>query len=272
MSKYIPNAFQMPNIIIDEYMARLSGNAFKAYALVTRKTTGWQKELDYIPISQFKEKCGIKKPETVTAVIKELKEIGLIICIEAKGKVTGFKLNFSFEATPDERVYPTNGATPDDRADLPPMNGGTTPPDERGTSKPTTKPTILKPNYKENKKEKTAISIEDLVHDYDIDKQIASDWFIARKNRKAGQLTKTALTRVINEAEKANLALSDVIQKCAERNWASFSAEWLLQKNSYTPAKQEAFDPVAENNKNRISRQKGQSHESAIDGEFVRVV
>ena len=65
MSKYIANAFQIPNAVVDDLMSRLSPNAFKCYVLIVRKTTGWGKSSDKISISQFQAIAGIKKRDTV---------------------------------------------------------------------------------------------------------------------------------------------------------------------------------------------------------------
>lgn len=228
MSKYIPNAFQVSNAVVDEYMAILSGTAFKCYCLIVRKTTGWQKELDYIPVAQFLSLCGVKKPETITTALNELEKIGLIIRIQSKGKVTGYKLNLSMETTPENGVHPKNGTTPENGGDPPPKMGGASTPENGGTSKPTTKPINTKPNIKEKyKKEKNKITIPEFMLGYDLPEQLIQDWLVVRAGKKAGTLTQTALDGVIREANKANLSLEQAITVSVERNWIGFKAEWL---------------------------------------------
>lgn len=230
MSKYIPNAFQVPNAVIDEYMANLSGTAFKCYMLITRKTTGWQKELDYIPVAQFLSLCGVKKPETIATALNELEKIGLIVRVQSRGKVTGYKLNLSMETTPENGGHPKNGTTPENGGYLPPKMGGTTTPENGGASKPTTKPINTKPNIikEKYKKEKNkGVSVQMLVDDYRLPEQLAEDWMIVRAGKKARDLTKTAMNSVIKEAEKANLSLERAITIAIERNWIGFKAEWL---------------------------------------------
>lgn len=92
MSKFIPNSFQIPNAFVDEVMFAISGNAVKAYLLVARKTTGWQKESDFISIEQFKQFTGIKRDKTIYEILKELEEIGLIRTVKTSGKTTEFYL------------------------------------------------------------------------------------------------------------------------------------------------------------------------------------
>ena len=92
MSKFIPNSFQIPNAFVDEVMFALSGNAVKAYLLVARKTTGWQKESDFISIEQFKQFTGINRDKTIYEILKELEEVGLIRTVKAAGRTTEFYL------------------------------------------------------------------------------------------------------------------------------------------------------------------------------------
>ncbi|MFC2559768.1 MAG: replication protein, partial [Haemophilus seminalis] len=92
MSKFIPNSFQIPNAFVDEVMFALSGNAVKAYLLVARKTTGWQKESDFISIEQFKQFTGINRNKTIYEILKELEEVGLIRTVKTAGRTTEFYL------------------------------------------------------------------------------------------------------------------------------------------------------------------------------------
>lgn len=113
--KYIPNSFQIANAVVDDFLCRMSGNAWKCYAVIVRKTTGWQKEIDYISVSQFKNLTGIKTDVTVADALKELVELNLIASVKRHGQVTGYRINMP-------EPSPENGGTP------PPENGGTPPP------------------------------------------------------------------------------------------------------------------------------------------------
>lgn len=110
LNKYIPNSFQVPNALVDELMADMSGPALKCYLQVVRQTIGWNKEVDYIPASQFHHLTGIKKADTLSQAIKELEELGLIIAIRQKGKVTGYRVNME-TTTPENGVHPKKGYT-----------------------------------------------------------------------------------------------------------------------------------------------------------------
>lgn len=100
MSKYIANAFQIPNAVVDDLMSRLSPNAFKCYVLIVRKTTGWGKSADKISISQFQAIAGIKKRDTVISALAELEKLNLILPVKKAGLVNEFRLNKLPEITP----------------------------------------------------------------------------------------------------------------------------------------------------------------------------
>jgi hypothetical protein len=59
VNKLIPNSFQIPNAIVDDFIKKLNGNELKIYLIVVRKTKGWNKEFDGISISQFQKYGGI---------------------------------------------------------------------------------------------------------------------------------------------------------------------------------------------------------------------
>ncbi|EMS2242893.1 replication protein [Neisseria gonorrhoeae] len=173
--KYIPNSFQIANAVVDDFLCRMSGNAWKCYAVIVRKTTGWQKEIDYISVSQFKNLTGIKTDVTVADALKELVELNLIASVKRHGQVTGYRINMpepspenggtpppenggtpppenggtpppenGGTATPKNWVHPKNGTTPKNWVVLPPENGGTATPKNWGSTKHTTKPTNTK--------------------------------------------------------------------------------------------------------------------------------
>ena len=129
-SKYIPNSFQMANAIIDDFLDVMSPLAFKCYALIVRKTRGWQKESDSIAQSQFMKCCNIKKSETVQAALDELLELGLIGKIQHAGKPCEFFL--IDEPTPPNGGTPKNGDTTQNRGTPTPPNRGTPPPRNGG--------------------------------------------------------------------------------------------------------------------------------------------
>ncbi|EPI1657818.1 replication protein, partial [Neisseria gonorrhoeae] len=178
--KYIPNSFQIANAVVDDFLCRMSGNAWKCYAVIVRKTTGWQKEIDYISVSQFKNLTGIKTDVTVADALKELVELNLIASVKRHGQVTGYRINMP-EPSPE--------------------NGGTTTPKNWGSTKHTTKPTNTKHSISASAAADAPLSAEppetapaakakktgrhetelSLLADYGITGQVAADFLQVRK-------------------------------------------------------------------------------------------
>ena len=262
--KYIPNSFQIANAVVDDFLSRMSGSAWKCYTIIARKTTGWQKEMDYIPVAQFKTKTNIKKDDTVTDALKELEELGLIISIKRQGQVTGYRLNMpeptpenGGTTTPENGVHPKNGTTSENGGYPPPKMGGTTTPENGGSSKHTTKPTNTKHNIhasaaadapvsakpeskpdKPKKRKPSAARIEleayRLLGEHGIDGQLAQDYIALRKSHRA-PITQTALKGIEREANSAGLSLEQALTICCERGWRGFRAEWLHSDRSNRP-------------------------------------
>lgn len=261
--RYIPNSFQIANAVVDDFLSRMSGSAWKCYGIIVRKTTGWQKEMDYIPVAQFKTLAGIKKSETITNALKELEELGLIASVKRQGQVTGYRLNMpeptpenGGTTTPKNGVHPKNGATLKNGGYLPPKIGGATTPENGGLSKPTTKPTNTKHNIHASaaadapvpvepeskpdkpKKRKPSARIEleayRVLGEHGIDGQLAQDYIALRKSHRA-PITQTALKGIEREANSAGLSLEQALTICCERGWRGFRAEWLHSDRSNCP-------------------------------------
>jgi len=65
-----------------------------------------------------------------------------------------------------------------------------------------------------------------------LDVSVWQDWLKIRKSKKA-PLTATAWKLFVNECEKANWTIEDAIKECCLRNWASFKADWMKEKQQY---------------------------------------
>lgn len=91
-NRFIPNSFQVPNAIVDQYLYHMSCNASRCYLLICRKTRGWGKTQDSISISQFQDYLLIKDPRTIRKALKELIVINLIEQKEIPGKPTVYTL------------------------------------------------------------------------------------------------------------------------------------------------------------------------------------
>lgn len=256
--KYIPNSFQIANAVVDDLLCLMSGNAWKCYGVIVRKTTGWQKEMDYISVSQFKTLTGIKKDETVTDALKELEELNLIASVKQRGKVTGYRLNMpelppenGGTTTPKNWVHPKIGTTPKNWGVLPPKKGGTTTPKNWGSTKHTTKPTNTKHTISasaaadahtpadrpENGERAATVKAKPTKHetelsllaDYGITGQLAADFLQVRKAKRQ-PLTETAMKLLAADAAKCGMTALQAVEYAIGNGWASFRADWLQNK------------------------------------------
>lgn len=262
--KYIPNSFQIANAVVDDFLCRMSGNAWKCYAVIVRKTTGWQKEIDYISVSQFKNLTGIKTDVTVADALKELVELNLIASVKRHGQVTGYRINMpepspenggtpppenGGTATPKNWVHPKNGTTPKNWGVLPPENGGTTTPKNWGSTKHTTKPTNTKHSISASAAADAPLSAEPpetapaakakktgrhaaelaLLAAYGITGQAAEDFLTVRKAKRQ-PLTETAVRLIAADAEKCGMTALQAAEYAIASGWGSFRADWLQNK------------------------------------------
>ena len=106
MSKFIPNAFQIPNSVIDELLAKLTCAELKCYLFVVRKTKGWNKESDSISISQFMEVTGLSNRSVITAC-ESLVEMGLLERSGGERKLNIYSVKAFEMSQTGEKTSPT---------------------------------------------------------------------------------------------------------------------------------------------------------------------
>lgn len=97
MNKLIPNSFQIPNSIVDDFIKLLNCNDLKIYLIIVRKTKGWNKEFDGISISQFIQFSGISSHNTVRKSLKNLEKLNLIKEVKRDGKFSLFCLDDPYQ-------------------------------------------------------------------------------------------------------------------------------------------------------------------------------
>ena len=73
MIEITANFIKLPNNFIDLLMSKLSDASFKVLMVILRKTVGWNKEVDFISLTQFEQMTG-KSRSTVIKSLKELLE------------------------------------------------------------------------------------------------------------------------------------------------------------------------------------------------------
>ena len=215
MSKFIPNAFQIPNSVIDELLAKLTCAELKCYLFVVRKTKGWNKESDSISVSQFMEVTGLSNRSVITAC-ESLVEMGLLERSGGERKlntysVKAFEISQTGEKSSSDKTGENFSQTGEkSSSDLV----------KKVHTQNNNKNTIQNNNKKNTKK-----SESDLLSDFGITGQLADDFITHRKACKA-PITGTALKGFQREAAKAGISLSDAITIAIERNWRGFSASW----------------------------------------------
>ena len=231
MSKFIPNAFQIPNSVIDELLAKLTCAELKCYLFVVRKTKGWNKESDSISISQFMEVTGLSNRSIITAC-ESLVEMGLLERSGGERKlntysVKAFEISQTGEKSSSDKTGENFSQTGEkSSSDKTGENFSQT--GEKSSSdlvkkvhtQNNNKNTIQNTNKKNTKK-----SESDLLAEFGIVGQLAEDFLKLRK-AKSAPITETALKGFQREAAKAGISLSDAITIAIERNWRGFSASW----------------------------------------------
>jgi phage replication O-like protein O len=100
------NYTQVPNFILDEWMANMTGSAFKVLMTICRKTLGWQKVSDDISLTQIERLSGLTRPSVINA-IKELEEKELIFKDQST-RMNNYKLNISKDTLPIQNEIVNN--------------------------------------------------------------------------------------------------------------------------------------------------------------------
>lgn len=215
MSKFIPNAFQIPNSVIDELLAKLTCAELKCYLFVVRKTKGWNKESDSISVSQFMEVTGLSNRSVITAC-ESLVEMGLLERSGGERKLNTYSVKaFEIPQTGEKSSSDTTGENFS-------QTGEKSSSDlvKKVHTQNNNKNTIQNINKKNTKK-----SESDLLDEFGITGQLADDFITHRKACKA-PITETALKGFQREADKAGIPLAEAITISIERNWRGFKSEW----------------------------------------------
>nr|DAR61060.1 MAG TPA: replication protein O [Caudoviricetes sp.] len=215
MSKFIPNAFQIPNSVIDELLAKLTCAELKCYLFVVRKTKGWNKESDSISVSQFMEVTGLSNRSVITAC-ESLVEMGLLERSGGERKLNTYSVKaFDFSETGEKSSSDKTGENFSETGEK--------------SSSDLVKKVHTQNNNKNtiqnNNKKNTKKSESDLLAEFGIVGQLAED-FIAHRKSKRAAITKTVLVGYQREAHKAGIPLAEAITISIERNWQGFKAGW----------------------------------------------
>ena len=231
MSDFIVNSFQLPNSVVDELLADLTGAELKCYLLVVRKTKGWNKEIDSISIGQFMEVTGLSNRSVITAC-DSLVEKGLLVRSGGERRLNTYSVkSFNISQTGEksssdktgENISQTGEKSSSDKTGENISQTG-----EKRSSDLVKKVHTQNNNkntIQNNNKKNTKKSESDLLAEFGIVGQLAEDFLKLRKAKNA-PITETALKGFQREAAKAGISLSNAITIAIERNWRGFSASW----------------------------------------------
>ena len=214
MSDFVVNSFQLPNSVIDELLADLTGAELKCYLYVLRKTKGWNKEEDAISVSQFMKVTGLSNRKVIDAC-ERLVELGLLEQKIGSNKIKVFSV----------KDYKTSGS--EESSLVKKVHSGSEESSLSVVKKVHTQNNNINNTTKNNNNNtRTAkTNVKELLADFGITGQLADDFMIHRKACKA-PITETALKGFQREADKAGIPLAEAITISIERNWRGFKSEW----------------------------------------------
>ncbi len=96
-TKYYPNTYQTPNVLIDEHLKDLDPIEFTLLSIIIRKTMGWGKECDFISLSQIMQYAQkISRPSIIRKMASLENVHKLIITIRSKGRTNEYRLSDIF--------------------------------------------------------------------------------------------------------------------------------------------------------------------------------
>ena len=217
-SRFIPNAFQIPNSVIDELLAKLTCAELKCYLFVVRKTKGWNKEFDNISVSQFMEVTGLSNRSVITAC-ESLVEMGLLERSGGERKLNTYSVKaFEISQTGEKSSSDETGENFSQTGEKSSSDLVKKVHTQNNNINNTTK-------NKNNNTRTAKTNVKELLAEYGVTGQLADDFIIHRKACKA-PITETALKGFQREADKAGIPLAEAITISIERNWRGFKSEW----------------------------------------------
>jgi uncharacterized protein YdaU (DUF1376 family) len=126
----------------------------------------------------------------------------------------------------------------------------------QSTNQPITNQPIT--NQPITKKEKKGASANVIQRPESVSEQIWNDWLVIRKKKDA-PLTETAWSLMTSQAAKAGWPIEKAIEECCLRNWQSFKADWVVDKQNKPNGTPKVYHDISQ-----MDYTKGVSH----DGSF----
>lgn len=221
MSDFIVNSFQLPNSVIDELLADLTGAELKCYLYVLRKTKGWNKEEDAISVSQFMKVTGLSNRKVIDAC-ERLVELGLLEQKIGSNKTKVFSVKDYKTSSSEESSLVKKVHSGSEESSLSVVKKVHT---QNNNINNTTK--------NNNNNTRTAkTNVKELLAEYGVTGQLADEFIAHRKFRKA-PITKRVMTLIANNARIAGIETSFAIEIIlAKGTWVTFDATWNWQSTA----------------------------------------
>ena len=204
--------FIFPNSIIDELLPELSHSELKCYLCVLRKTKGWNKEEDAISVSQFMKVTGLSNKAVISAC-ESLVEREILERKSGDRNTGIYSIKTYKTATSEKSSLVKN---------FPATSEKSSPVTSKKSSHTINN---IKNNIQNTNKKNTKKSDLDLLADFGITGQLADDFIVLRKAKKA-PITETALKGYQSEADKAGISICEAVAIAIKRNWQGFNASW----------------------------------------------
>jgi hypothetical protein len=221
-SRFIPNSFIIPNSVVDELMADMSGVELKCYLFVVRKTKGWNKECDAISLTQFVKFTGAGKTAVVDA-LKNLVDLGLLVKKTGVRNTSVYAINSFGNQTSSESELVQKANSTSSESEL--VTSSESEHTKNNNINTTTK-------NKNNNTRTAKTNVKELLAEYGVTGQLA-DEFIAHRKCKKAPITKRVMTCIANNARIAGIETSFAIEIILARGtWVTFDATWNWQSTA----------------------------------------
>jgi len=221
-SRFIPNSFIIPNSVVDELMADMSGVELKCYLFVVRKTKGWNKECDAISLTQFVKFTGAGKTAVVDA-LKNLVDLGLLVKKTGVRNTSVYAINSFGNQTSSESELVQKANSTSSESEL--VTSSESEHTKNNNINSTTK-------NKNNNTRTAKTNVKELLAEYGVTGQLA-DEFIAHRKCKKAPITKRVMTCIANNARIAGIETSFAIEIILARGtWVTFDATWNWQSTA----------------------------------------
>ncbi|MDU5697103.1 replication protein [Haemophilus parainfluenzae] len=221
-SRFIPNSFIVPNSVVDELMADMSGVELKCYLFVVRKTKGWNKECDAISLTQFVKFTGAGKTAVVDA-LKNLVDLGLLVKKTGVRNTSVYAINSFGNQTSSESELVQKANSTSSESEL--VTSSESEHTKNNNINTTTK-------NKNNNTRTAKTNVKDLLAEYGVTGQLA-DEFIAHRKCKKAPITERVMTLIANNARIAGIETSFAIEIILARGtWVTFDASWNWQSTA----------------------------------------